>query len=635
MPLQLLKYNPGIVKDITEYAAGKNGPFYVDGDLVRFKNGYPQKFGGWQKDVLTELDAAGATTTTATSLQGVPRKVVNWRAVADGEDRLAVGTHTHLYIVKNNSVYDITPLRKTSTNLSNPLATTDGSATITVTDNSHGAQVGDYVVIEEATATGGITADTLNRKAGYEIETVTTNTFTITAPSNASSTVSSGGGTALDIKYLIGIDAGLGKQSSDPALGWGVGGWGEGTWNTPRSQAGSDVRFDNSSWTLNLWGEDLLAGVRNGAIYYYDTSAGESNRAVLLSGISGADSVPSIARVTAISFPDRHFIAAGCQEFGGAGNVDEMLVRFSDQEDFANFRPTATNTAGDQRLQLGTKIISMISAREEMIISTDEAIYGMTFVGPPFTFQFRLLATDAGAGGLNTMVQVDGDVYWMGKRQFYFYDGIVKELPCPVQHFVFDRMQRNFIDKVTAGHNKKFKEVIWFYVSDQNSAGSTNPENDSYVIYNYGENNWSIGTLDRSSWNDAFGFRQVPFAFDANGFLYDHETGTSDDGSAMNCHIETAPREISQDGNDMYMIDRIIPDTTMTSDTTLAVSLNTRKHPQGTETTKGAFNITSSTDKISVRAKGRQISMKFASSGTTDDWTLGDFRVNVRKDGLR
>ncbi len=635
MPLQLLKYNPGIVKDITEYAAGKNGPFYVDGDLVRFKNGYPQKFGGWQKDVITSLDTAGATTNTPTSLQGVARKVVNWRAVADGEDRLAVGTHTHLYIVKNNSVYDITPLRKTSTNLSNPLATTDGSATITVTDNSHGAQVGDYIVIEQATATGGIAADTLNRKAGYEVETVTTNTFTITAPSNASSTVSAGGGTALDIKYLIGIDAGLGKQSSDPALGWGVGGWGEGTWNTPRSQAGSDVRFDNSSWNLNLWGEDLLAGIRNGAIYYYDTSAGESNRAVLLSGISGADSVPSIARVTAISFPDRHFIAAGCQEFGGAGNVDEMLVRFSDQEDFANFRPTATNTAGDQRLQLGTKIISMISAREEMIISTDEAIYGMTFVGPPFTFQFRLLATDAGAGGLNTMVQVDGDVYWMGKRQFYFYDGIVKELPCPVQHFVFDRMQRNFIDKVTAGHNKKFKEVIWFYVSDQNSAGSTNPENDSYVIYNYGENNWSIGTLDRTSWNDAFGFRQVPFAFDANGFLYDHETGTSNNGSAMNCHIETAPREISQDGNELYMIDRIIPDTTMTSDTTLSVSLNTRKHPQGTETTKGGFNITSSTDNISVRAKGRQVSMKFSSSGTTDDWTLGDFRVNVRKDGLR
>ena len=705
MPYQLLKYNPGVVKDITEYSAGKNGPFWVDSDLVRFRNGYPEKIGGWQKDVISEVDPAGTITSTATSIQGIARTMVQWRAITDGEDYLAVGTHTHLYAIANGALYDITPLRDSSntsttaaealdasetevdlasvtgfstagsikidneiityTNISSntltgctrgaastsaathsdgatvtqvligPIATTDTSTTLTITDNGHGAKVGDYVVFSGATATGGIAADTLNRKAGYEITAITTNTFTVTSPSAASSTVSAGGGNDVVISYLIGTDAGLGSQSSDPALGWGVGGWGLEGWNQPRSISAADVSLENSSWTLNLWGEDLLATVRNGALYYWDTSGGVGTRAVLVSSVSGAESVPTKARTSIVSFPDRHFVVGGCTEFGGGGDFDEMLVRFSTQEDFTKFAPTTTNTAGDQRLQIGTKIMAMVSAREETIISTDEAIYGMTFVGPPFTFSFRLLATDAGAAGLNTMLSVDGNVYWMGRRNFFVYDGVVKELPCPVQYFVFNRMQTRYIDKVVVGHNKKFKEICWFYVSEDNSAGTVNPENDSYVCYNYVENAWTVGTLDRTVWRDSSGSRTVPFAFDANGFLYDHETGTSADGSAMNCLIEASPRELTADGNDMYMIDKIIPDVTLSSNTTLSVSLNTRKHPNATEVTKGPFSITSSTEKISTRAKGRQVALKWESSGTNDEWTLGDFRVNIRQDGLR
>ena len=204
------------------------------------------------------------------------------------------------------------------------------------------------------------------------------------------------------------------------------------------------------------------------------------------------------------------------------GNLDEMLVRWSTQEDYTKFAPTATNTAGDQRLEIGTKIVAMIPSREENIISTDEAIYGMTFVGSPFTFSFRLLATNAGAAGLNTMVNIDGDVYWMGKRNFFKYNGVVEELPCPVQYYVFDRMQTRYIDKVVVGHNKKFKELIWFYVSSSNSAGTVNPEPDSYVCYNYIENAWTIGSMDRTVWSDSFGFRQVPFAFDSDGYFYNH-----------------------------------------------------------------------------------------------------------------
>ena len=634
MPLQVLKYNPGVVKDITKYASGKNGPYWVDSDLVRFKNGYPEKLGGWQKDVIYGLNPAGNATTTEITIEGIARKMVYWRASSDGEDRLAIGTHNHLFIYQNGALYDITPLRKTSAGLSNPIATTSGSKIVTITDNSHGAKTGDWVVLSGAAATGGVLADTLNDYYGHQLTFINANSYSIVVPSAATSAVSAGGGTVA-IKYLIGIDAGLGVQSSAPALGWGVGGWGLEGWGTTRSTSSSDVSLDNSSWNLSLWGEDLLATVRGGAIYYWDTSGGPTNRAALVSSISGAESVPTVARVTTVSFPDRHFIAGGAQEYAGSGNVDNMLVRWSSQEQFEKFAPTSTNTAGDQRLEVGTKIVAMIAAREETIISTDEAVYGMTFVGGDFVFSFRLLATDSGAAGLNTMISVDGDVYWMGKRNFFKYDGIVKELPCPVQYYVFDRMQQNFIEKTTVGHNKAFKEVTWFYVSNDNPAGTTNPEPDSFTTFNYAEQAWTIGTLDRTVWSDSFGARKVPFAFDPDGYLYEHETGTSANGAAMDSYIEGSPLEISAAGEDLYMVDQVIPDVTMSSSTSLSLFMNTRKFPNAPETVKGPFAITSSTEKISTRAKGRQISVKFQSTGTQDDWTLGDFRVNSRKDGLR
>ena len=597
MTLQLLQFKPGIVKDITEYSAGKNGPFWVDGNLVRFKNGYPTKIGGWVNDPILKLDSAGTITSDTTTLQGIARKMVFWRASTDGEDRIGVGTHNHLYIVENGTLYDITPLRDstdqtttttealdtsetgidvtsvtglktagvikidseiiTYTGISSltltgctrgtnstsaathdsgatvtqvliaPIATTDESTTLTITDSGHGAIVGDFVVFRGAVAVGGITAENLNRKAGYQIIAVATNTFTITAPSEATSTVSAGGGNAIAIDYLIGNASGLGYQSANPALGWGAGAWGESTWGTARATSSSDVSLDNSSWDLDLWGEDLIATVRGAAMYYWDTSGGTNNRASLVSEITNATGVPNVVRTTTISFPDRHFIAGGCQEYavGGGGNFDPMLVRWSNQEDYTVFTPTALNTAGDQRLQIGTKIVTMVSSREETIISTDEAIYGMTFVGAPFIFSFRLLATDAGAAGLNTMINIDGNVFWMGRRNFFTYNGVVKELVCPVQYYVFDRMQTDYIDKTVVGHNKKFKEITWFYVSTSNSSGTIDPEPDSYLTYNYAENAWSIGSMDRTVWSDSFGARKVPFAFDADGYLYNHETG--------------------------------------------------------------------------------------------------------------
>ena len=633
MPLQLMQIKPGIVKDITPYSAGKNGPYWIDGNLIRFKNGYAEKIGGWLKDAYTRVDAAGSVTATETTFEGIARAMVSWRSITDGEDRIAIGTHNHLYILENNALYDITPLRKTTSNLTNPLKTTDESTTIVVTDNSHGASNGDWVVINSAAAIGGITAAQLNQSEGYQITFLTANTYSITVSSAATSTVAAGGGTTIDISYLIGVAEGLGQQSGDPALGWGTGSWGGSTWGTARSTDSSDVKLSNSQWSLVLWGEDLVATVRGGAIFYYDTSS--AGRAVLVSGLAGATSVPTTTSISIISFPDRHLLSLGADPISSSGNIDPMQVRWSTQEDFTIWQPTATNTAGDQRLEVGTKIVGAVSSKDETFIATDEAVYGMSFIGPPFIFSFRLLATNCGAAGKNVLLSVDNRVYWMGKSNFFLYDGSVKEIPCPIQHFVFDRMQSNYIDKTIVGHNKSFNEVMWFYVSNDNTAGTANPEPDSYVAFNYQDLAWSIGTLNRTVWSDAFGVRNVPFAFDETGILYNHETGTSDNGSDMNSYVESSAMEISQGGDSLYMVDKVIPDLTASDDTNLYLTLKTRKYPNSPDIDKGTFTVTNETTKVSTRARARQMTMKLESTGTNDDWQLGDFRINTRQDGLR
>ena len=627
MTLRLLKFSPGVVKDITDYSAGKGGPFYVDSNLVRFKNGFPEKIGGWQK----EEYFYSTDPSTSVLIQGTPKKALFWRGF-DDIDRLAVGTTSHLYLIKQNILHDITPLRKTSSSLSNPLTTASGDATVTVADTGHGASTGDFVVLDSASAIGGISADDLNRQAGYQITKIDNNSYTFEAPSNSSSTVSGGGGT-LNIKYLIGAAENMGIQSADPATGWGVGTWNAGTWNTPRTAASNSLVFDATRWSLQLWGDDLLANNRRGQIYYWSRAGGEGTRAVLVSSLAGASGVPIENRMISVSFPDRHLVAAGTVN-ASTSLYDPMLVRFSDQEDFTNFTVTATNTAGDQRLEVGSKIISITPSKDETIIQTDEAIYGMTFVGPPFTFSFRLLAVNCGAVAQEGTIVVDSTVYWIGKDNFFLYNGSVSELPCPIQHFVFDRLNNDFVDKTHVGHNKKFNEITWFYVSTSNSA-TEDPEPDSYATYNYAENAWTIGELDRNTWNDAIGFRTVPFAFDKDGNLYNHETGDNDDGTAMSCHIETSEIEIDATGSRQFLIDRIIPDATMTSSTNLSVEFKTRKYPNATEITKGPFTITQSTEKVSTRAKGRQVSLRYSSSGVSDNWALGDFRINAREDSVR
>ncbi len=628
MTLSLVQMKPGIVKDITEYSAGKNGPFWVDGNNVRFKNGYATKIGGWENEPIYALTAAGAIDQdTSTSLTGAPRKMSFWRGITSGEDFLSVGTVNHLYVINNNGAYDITPTITTAT-LTNPFTTASGSNIITVADTSHGQLDGDFVAFTGSAAVNAVAANTLNRKAGYQITYVNANSYKITTPDTADGS-SAGGGTVAAL-YLIGQEEGLGTQTAAPALGFGSGGWGESTWGTPRTSSVTGVVIEQTNWAMTLWGEDLIASVRNGQIYYWDASGGVAVRAVLASSLAGASDVPILNRVTMVSFPDRHLVSGGCNALGTT-TIDPMLVRWSDQENFVDWTPKVTTTSGDQRLEIGTKIVAMIPTREEIFISTDEAVYGMSFVGPPFTFSFRLVGTNCGAVGINTMMNVDGDVFWMGKSDFFFYNGSVQEIPCPVQFYVFNRMDKDQFDKNFASHNKEFNEVTWFYVSDSNE--DINSEPDSYVSYNYRDEAWSIGAISRNCWFDSFGFRKVPFAFSSDGLLYNHEVGSDDNDDALPAHITSSPMEVSQNGNEMVLIDKIIPDATISG--SVSCTVYSKKYPNGSTVTKGPFTILSDTDKISMRSRGRQMSLRLESTAKGDAWSLGDMRVNSRQDGMR
>jgi hypothetical protein len=615
MTLQALNIKPGVVTDIDEYTAALVGPYWIDADKIRFVNGLPQKIGGWEKESTTPTTITSSTNLVA----GKCRSLINWRMI-DGTDCLAAGTEKQLLILQSGSWYDVTPLRATATLGANPITTSSGSRTVTIAHTGHGATSGEIVSFSGASAVNGITL-----LGAYELTKIDNNSYTVVDATSASGS-GSGGGSSVVAKYLIGFAGGLLEQTAALSYGWGSGAWGAETWGTERSAAA--VTSDLTQWSFDLWGEDLVATIHNFATYVWDASAGIGTRAAVINV-----NYVSTSRFTQVSFPDRHLVSFGSFNTGTSAQ-DPMLVQWSDQEDYTTWAPATGNTAGAQRLQIGTKIMAAAPTREEIFIGTDEAIYGMQFVGPPFTFSFRLLGTGCGPISQRAMVSEGDVVYWMGRNNFFVFDGQVKELPSPVQYHIYDNLNQQQQQKVFGALNRKFQEIIWFYVSN----ASENDEPDKYVSFNYETATWSIGSLDRTAWRDSFGARLVPYAAGVDSYLYNHETGVDADGSGMTSYIESSAVEFdvqgSPDGTNLFMIDRVVPSGTITGSVSLTVK--SKKYPDAsTETSKGPFTIAPTTSKVSLRAKGRQMKMRVSSSATGDNWKLGTFRVNVRPDGLR
>ena len=630
MPLSKLNFTPGINKEETDYS---NEGGWVDGDKIRFRKGKVEKIGGWEKLSPNELI-------------GSARALHSWISLG-GNKYLGIGTTNKYYIEEGGTYNDITPIRKTTTN-SATFAATNGSSTLTVTDNSHGAVNGDFVTFSSAVSLGGnITANVINQE--YQISLVTgTNTYEITAKDTSGVTVtasasdSGNGGSNTDAAYQTNSGLDVFVQST----GWGVGPWGAGSWGSATELSDTNnLRL----WTHDNYGEDLIISPRAGGIFRWVENDGLTTRAVDLATTTGANLVPTKALQVITSETDRHLIVLGADPISSGsrtGTLDPMLIAFSDQENPLEFEPLATNTAGSLRLSSGSSIVGGLKARQEVLIWTDTSLYSMNFIGPPLTFAVNLINEGAGLIGPKAAANSPKGVFYMSKKGFYFYNGSVQKLPCSVQDYVFSDLDESQAFKCFAGLNEEFSEIWFFYPS----VTDNETEISRYAIYNYEENSWSIGTLERYSWLAA-GVLDRPLAAgeeSTNKRIYEHEKGFNDDESAMDgVFVESADIDIA-DGDRFVFLKRILPDILFVNQTgtsqspAINVVVKRRDFNNLTLATDSTTQITSSSTFGSLRTRARQFVLRFESDddNTESDkknykWRLGSTRVEVQPSGRR
>lgn len=711
MPLTKLQFKPGIISDITSYS---NEGGFVDGDKVRFRFGFPEKFGGWSKY-------------TTSTYEGTARRLHNWVSL-DGSDFLGLGTELKYYIEEGQTFNDITPIRSTTSAGDVTFAATNGSATITVTDPAHGANENDFVTFSGAASLGGnITATVLN--AEYKIVAlISSNSYTITATATANGSDTGNGGSSVVGTYQLNT----GLNTTVGGTGWGAGQWSgttsgalstqlnealdnsetavdvddetgmntandvilvenelmlvsattdDNTMTVARGHSGTTAatHADNTLvrlavgnvlatddfvgwgsaasitvpgaqirlWSHDNFGEDLILNPRDGGLFYWDRTNGLGTRSVELSTTSGTKtSVPQIAKQVLVSDQDRHVIAFGCDGFGGSktatqgsGVQDPLLIRFSSQENPIDWFPTATNTAGDLRLGGGSTFVQAVETKQQILCFTNKTLHAMKFIGPPFTFGLQELSKNITIASPSAAIAIEDTVFWMGSDTFYVYAaGQTQQLPCTVKEKVFLDFNFEESSKVHAGVNSEFSEILWFYPT----ASST--EVDAYVAYNYLEKVWYYGTLARQAWLDR-GIRSLPLATGGQ-YLYNHEVGYDDDGSAMTSFIESAPMDIG-DGEKFLFLKRVIPDITFNGSTSatpdVSFTMKTRDFPGDTfdQTTSSTTQRTATspveqfTEKLDYRLRGRSFSLRVDSTSLGTKYKLGSPRVDIRQDGRR
>jgi hypothetical protein len=624
MPLAKFNFKAGINKEETDYSE-EGG--YVDANFIRFRKNRPEKIGGWLK-------------ASADAFLGIARALHQWVSLG-GTKYLGLGTTLKYYIERGSVFNDITPIRKTSTN-SITFSATNGSATITATDSSHGAVQGDFVTISGADSLGGlITASVLNTE--HQIVTVpTANTYTFVASATANASDSGNGGSGVDGSYQINV----GLNDYVQNTGWGSGAWSAGTWSAENTLS---VTNQLRLWSHDNFGENLLINVRGGGVYLWTENDGLSTRAVALSDISGADKAPTVALQVLVSETDRHAIVLGADPITGGnrtGVVDPMLIAFSDSESAIDWNPTNTNSAGSLRLSSGSQIVGGIKARQEVLIWTDTSIYSMRFIGAPLVFSVNLINEGAGLLGPKAFVNAPNGVFFMSKQGFYFYNGAVQKLPCTVQEYVFEDLDLSQAYKCHVALNSEFSEVWFFYPSIDDDTR----EISRYAIYNYEENSWSIGSLVRHAWIDG-GIQNRPQATGVSSssyYLYNHESGFNDDTEPMdNVFIQSADFDIG-DGDSLAFVKRILPDVKFVNaqgtspDPAINIVLKNRDFMGESLTTDSTSQIKSNTNKADVRARGRQFVLRFESDddNSADDrkdykWRLGNTRLDIQPSGRR
>tara|TARA_R100000697_G_scaffold44796_1_gene57886 strand:+ start:519 stop:2414 length:1896 start_codon:yes stop_codon:yes gene_type:complete len=631
MPLQPLDFQPGINKESTDYSV-KNG--WVDSNLIRFRSGRVEKIGGWQK--------LGTNT-----FLGIARALHSWISLG-GTRYLGIGTTLKYYVEEGNAYYDITPIRSTTSAGDVTFSATNGSSTITVTDTSHGAVSNDFVTFSGAATLGGnVTADVLNQE--YQIDLVTgTNTYTITAKDTDGATVtanssdSGNGGSSVVGAYQVNV----GLDTYVSSSGWGVGTWGAGGFGSASAISSTNqLRL----WTHDNFGENLIINPRGAGIFRWVENNGTSVRALELSGITGANKVPTVALQVITSETDRHLVVLGADPLSGGsrtGSIDPMLVAFSSSEDELEFEPLATNSAGSVRLSSGSFIVGGIKSRQEILIWTDTSLYSMNFIGPPLTFAVNLVNEGSGLIGPKAAANAPNGVFFASKNSFYVYNGAVQKLPCSVQEYVFEDLDLGQAFKCHMGMNTEYSEMWFFYPSKEDATG----EISRYVIYNYMEQTWAVGSLVRYSWLDA-GIEDLPLAgaqTSSTNCVFEHETGYDDNGSPMtNVFVESGDIDISSGENFTFM-KKIIPDMRFVKDATISntpamnIVIKRRDFPNSTLATDSTAQVTESSTFASLRTRAREVVFRFESDDDNTDlnqkgykWRLGSTRIDVQPSGRR
>lgn len=614
MPLKKLALKAGVNRENTRYTT--EGGWY-DCDKIRFRQGTPEKIGGWQR-------------ISVNTFLGVCRSLGNWVTLG-AINIVSLGTNLKFYLEVGGEYHDITPIRATET-LTDPFTTSIGSSVVEVEDVNGGYANGAFVTFSGATAVGG-----LDLNGEYQLTYLAGTTYTIDAGTAASSTATGGG--TVTAAYQINV----GPATQVPLTGWGAGPWSSGVWSVGES-SDDPIRI----WSQANFGEDLIYGPRGGPIYYWDATAGITSRGVLLSSLSGASDVPTHQNWLLTSDTSRFVFAFGANEYGSSA-VDPMLIRWSDQEDAVNWTPSATNQAGFLRLSNGSEIVAAKQSRQEILVWTDSALYSLQYQGAPIVWGAQLVGENISISGFNSVALANGVSYWMGKDKFYKYDGRVQTLRCDLRQYIFGDLNTDQYDQVVAGTNEGFNEVWWFYCS----AGSS--QNNRYVIYNYREDVWYFGNMGRTAWLDS-GLRNYPLAATYSHNLVQHEVGVDDATTATPVPIPayiTSSEFDLDDGHQFAFVWRVLPDMTFRGSTATSPSATMTLLPfknSGSGYTDpasvGGSNsagitrtatvpIEAFTGQIYTRVRGRQMAMKIESDGLGVTWQLGAPRLDMRPDGRR
>lgn len=616
MPLQKIQIRPGVNRENTRYTT--EGGWY-ESDKVRFRFGTPEKIGGWEQY-------------SPSTFLGVGRTLWPWN------QQIGLGTNLKYYISYGGNFNDVTPIRSTTAAGDVTFAASAGSSIVTATDTAHGCVTGDFVTFSGAVSLGGnITSTVLN--AEYQVTVTGLNTYTVDVGVAANASDIGNGGAAVVAAYQLNV----GEAIQSPLSGWGSGGWGSGPW-------GSGVLTTQPLriWNAGNFGEDLVFGPKGGGLYYWDATSGFTVRGVALTSLPGASDVPTVHNNLIISDASRFVLAFGVDDYGG-GTQNKMLIRWSSQENAVNWTPAATNQAGSLTLSHGSEIVAVAQVRQEILVWTDLALYSLQYLGPPIVWGSQLLADNVSIISDRAQAVASGAVYWMGEGKFYVYDGRVNTLPCAVRQYVFGDFNYTQNQQIFASTVERFNEVWWFYCS----SNSTTP--DRYVVYNYLEQVWYYGMLERTAWTDAGIVSDYPIAVYGNKLMA-QEVGSDDNSTGVpipiSAYITSSEFDID-DGDRFSFIWRVLPDITFRGSTapnpkaylTLLPMQNSGSgynspaslggSNTGTIARSSTVPIEQFTGQVNVRVRGRQMAMKIFSDELGVQWQSGFMRLDIRPDGRK